>query len=293
MGHLTKVSVCSCLNEGYLCVCRYLQPLGTWLQCALESHELLALCLKKLKASVAKVRLIDAGFLWTEPHSKRIKMKLTIQKEVMNGAILQQVFVVEFVIQPQMCEDCHRVEAKDFWKAVVQVRQKLLRWMGARSGVIRSAVCVARGSWRSSSSWTSTLSEISVFFMQLFIQSPVIEIETVHEMCQDKWICFDFTNANINDEFLNKMNPHHVPDVVRQSRITSLQLMCIQYTEFLEDLEEDEMLRKNVNIFRDASKIPVVSETDDDGAPRISLAEMEDLSLSDATGGAGAHMMTD
>ncbi|KTF72386.1 hypothetical protein cypCar_00049051, partial [Cyprinus carpio] len=70
------------------------------------------------------VRLIDAGFLWTEPHSKRIMMKLSIQKEVMNGAILQKVFMVEFVIQPQMCEDCHRVEAKDFWKVVVQVRQK-------------------------------------------------------------------------------------------------------------------------------------------------------------------------
>lgn len=24
-----------------------------------------------------------------------------------------------------MCEDCHRIEAKDFWKAVVQVRQKV------------------------------------------------------------------------------------------------------------------------------------------------------------------------
>lgn len=45
--------------------------------------------------------------------------------QVMNGAILQQVFVVEFVIQYQMCDDCHRVEAKDFWKAVVQVRQKV------------------------------------------------------------------------------------------------------------------------------------------------------------------------
>lgn len=30
----------------------------------------------------AQVRLIDAGFLWTEPHSKRIKIKVTIQKEV-------------------------------------------------------------------------------------------------------------------------------------------------------------------------------------------------------------------
>lgn len=45
--------------------------------------------------------------------------------QVINGAVLQQVFVVEYTVQPQMCEDCHRIEAKDFWKAVVQVRQKV------------------------------------------------------------------------------------------------------------------------------------------------------------------------
>ena len=38
----------------------------------------MALCLKKLK-NLAKVKLIDASFLWTEPHSKRIKVKLAIQ----------------------------------------------------------------------------------------------------------------------------------------------------------------------------------------------------------------------
>ena len=72
-----------------------------------------------------QVRLVDAGFIWTEPHSKRLKVKLTIQKEVMNGAMLQQTFVVEFVVHNQMCDDCHRVEAKDFWRACVQVRQKV------------------------------------------------------------------------------------------------------------------------------------------------------------------------
>ena len=30
-------------------------------------------------------------WIWTEPHSMRLKIKITIQKEVMNGAILQQV----------------------------------------------------------------------------------------------------------------------------------------------------------------------------------------------------------
>lgn len=47
-------------------------------------------------------------------------------------------------------------------------------------------------------------------------------------------------------------------------------------------------------IISDVSKIPVESDTDDDGAPRISLVEMlEELSLTDATGGEGADMMTE
>lgn len=103
---------------------RYLQPPNNWITAQLESRELLTVCLKKVKALSKEVRLVDAGFVWTEPHSKRIKVKLTVQKEVVQGAVLQQVFVVEFTVVNQMCDDCHRVEAKDYWKAVTQVRQK-------------------------------------------------------------------------------------------------------------------------------------------------------------------------
>ncbi|CAG2162212.1 unnamed protein product [Oppiella nova] len=102
---------------------RYQQQMGQWIGADLESSQLMSFCLKKLK-SLNKVNLVDATFVWTEPHSKRIKIKLTVQKEVMGGTILQQTFVVEFVVNGHMCEDCHRREAKDFWKAVVQVRQK-------------------------------------------------------------------------------------------------------------------------------------------------------------------------
>ena len=70
------------------------------------------------------MHLVDAVFVYTEPHSKRLKVKLTIQKEVFNGAILQQIFVVEYVVQNLFCEACHRKEANDYWTAVVQVRQK-------------------------------------------------------------------------------------------------------------------------------------------------------------------------
>jgi nonsense-mediated mRNA decay protein 3 len=62
---------------------RYLQPPTHWVKAELESRELLTLCLKKLRG-LNRVRLIDASFIWTEPHSKRVKVKLTVQKEASN-----------------------------------------------------------------------------------------------------------------------------------------------------------------------------------------------------------------
>ncbi|CAH7686133.1 NMD3 family-domain-containing protein [Phakopsora pachyrhizi] len=103
---------------------RYLSPPQTWLLAELESKELLAICLRKLK-SLTKVRLIDAGFIWTEPHSKRLRVKLTIQKEVLASTILQQIFEVEYVIQHTQCPACCRLAAKNMWRALVQVRQKV------------------------------------------------------------------------------------------------------------------------------------------------------------------------
>ncbi|KAJ3192522.1 hypothetical protein HDU82_003147, partial [Entophlyctis luteolus] len=99
-------------------------PPNIWVVAELESKELLTLCLKKLKG-LSKVRLVDAGFIWTEPHSRRVKVKLTIQKEVFANTILQQVFVVEYMVSTQQCEECARVAAQLTWKAVVQVRQKV------------------------------------------------------------------------------------------------------------------------------------------------------------------------
>ena len=43
--------------------------------------------------------------------------------QVINAAILEQTFIVEYT--NQMCIDCQKKETKNFWKAVVQVRQKV------------------------------------------------------------------------------------------------------------------------------------------------------------------------
>jgi NMD protein affecting ribosome stability and mRNA decay/NACalpha-BTF3-like transcription factor len=101
---------------------RFLRP--PWVQAQLESKELLAICLKKING-LNKVKLIDAGFIWTEPHSRRLKVKLTIQKDVLNGVLLQQVFSIEVVLQNQQCEACERSFTDHVWRANVQVRQRV------------------------------------------------------------------------------------------------------------------------------------------------------------------------
>jgi nonsense-mediated mRNA decay protein 3 len=41
------------------------------------------------------------------------------------STIVQQIFQVEYLVQHTQCSDCARLAAKDTWKAVVQVRQKV------------------------------------------------------------------------------------------------------------------------------------------------------------------------
>jgi predicted Fe-S protein YdhL (DUF1289 family) len=66
---------------------RYLQPPQHWVAAALESKELMALCLRRLRG-LSKVRLVDASFIWTEPHSKRIKLKIKVQDVSAPGGVL-------------------------------------------------------------------------------------------------------------------------------------------------------------------------------------------------------------
>ncbi|POS84124.1 NMD3 family protein [Erysiphe pulchra] len=103
---------------------RWLMPPSSWVVATPESRELLALCLKKLRG-LHKVRIIDASFIWTEPHSKRIKVKLTIQDSVSDGVVLQQTFEVEYIVASQQCPDCAKSYTANIWRACVQVRQKV------------------------------------------------------------------------------------------------------------------------------------------------------------------------
>jgi len=110
---------------------RWHMDAGKWIGCELESRELMTLCLKNVSGlnksnnSGDKVRLVDAGWIWTEPHSMRLKVRLTVQKEVQAGTILQQSFVVVFIVRNQQCIECQAEFRQGSWKSLVQVRQRV------------------------------------------------------------------------------------------------------------------------------------------------------------------------
>jgi len=117
---------------------------GKWIACELESRELMSLCLsnvsglphsKSSSSSKKKghdhhqvtepIRLVDAAWIWTEPHSMRLKVRLTVQKQVQTGTILQQSFMVVFIVRNQQCMECQSEFRTGSWKTVIQVRQRV------------------------------------------------------------------------------------------------------------------------------------------------------------------------
>lgn len=94
-------------------------------------------------------------------------------------------------------------------------------------------------------------------------------------------------NTRTSWRILRKTNP-----CVRTSTSSKVRMRC--YFRYVRNPYGYHMCSSHPSALSDAAKIPVESDTDDEGIPRISLAEMmEDLNLNDATGGEGADMMTD
>ena len=97
-----------------------------WMHMEAESLPLLAHCMKKLSLEKHKCKVLDSLFVWTEPHSKRLKIAVNIEKHVLDEKIrLSQRVVIEFVIKPKQCMECIREATDHTWGARVQVRQRL------------------------------------------------------------------------------------------------------------------------------------------------------------------------
>lgn len=92
----------------------------------LESPQLLSSLLHLLNKYFRKsrLRLSHAEFVWTEPHSKRIKVKIRVQGEIASGTMVEQAHIVEFKVCDRLCDKCSKVSVNpDQWVAKVQLRQ--------------------------------------------------------------------------------------------------------------------------------------------------------------------------
>ena len=94
-----------------------------WVPAEPESAELLSLCVKRIKG-LKSVRLLNAEWVWTEPHSRRLKVKLTVARDVLSGSSVTQSLLVEFAVSARHCDKCARISQKQTWAAKVQLRQR-------------------------------------------------------------------------------------------------------------------------------------------------------------------------
>ena len=91
-----------------------------------ESLSLMNVLLKKVILSVKDTRVIEASYIWTEPHSKRIKIKVEIERSILDSKIsLRQVAVVEFVVRNAQCLECIREATDHSWKVCIQIRHRV------------------------------------------------------------------------------------------------------------------------------------------------------------------------
>lgn len=100
--------------------------------CEPESPQLLTICLKHVpilnkkghsNQTYNKIHIVDTSWIWTEPHSMRLKLRLTVRTDIGEVTIQQRVPVV-FMIKWKMCNNCDRQYTNRTWQALVQLRQK-------------------------------------------------------------------------------------------------------------------------------------------------------------------------
>ena len=101
---------------------RFLRP--PYVKIERESSDMMQLCLSRIKSYDKQVKIIDSNFIYTEPHSKVIKIKITIQKEIEKN-IISQNLIIEFKEKWGICRDCQKLQTPHTWASCVQIRQRV------------------------------------------------------------------------------------------------------------------------------------------------------------------------
>jgi nonsense-mediated mRNA decay protein 3 len=97
-----------------------------WAAHAMESQGLLSACMKKIHAlqQHQDVKILDASWIWTEPHSKRLKFFIDSERLIFEQRLpIRQRVLCTYIIKNSQCRDCIIKNSDHTWSAQLQVRQ--------------------------------------------------------------------------------------------------------------------------------------------------------------------------
>lgn len=72
------------------------------------------------------MKILEAIWVWTEPHSKRLRVCVDVEKSVLDGKVdLRQRVEIVYIVINRQCSECIRDASDHSWGAVIQLRQRV------------------------------------------------------------------------------------------------------------------------------------------------------------------------
>lgn len=99
--------------------------LNNWQSYQMESNELLTACMKKIPGmhSNHDVKVLGTAWIWTEPHSRRLKFYVDIERLILQEKVpIQQRVICSYVVKMSQCLSCIHGASEHTWGAMIQFR---------------------------------------------------------------------------------------------------------------------------------------------------------------------------
>ena len=194
-----------------------------------ESNSLLGVCLKKIRGLQNKdIRVVEANFIWTEPHSRRIKVGLVVEAEVLNGKTkVKQKVEVEFIHRMKKCMNCVKEASEHSWEALVQVRQ---RTTGSKAIIALEEMIVKAGLGALLNSVQITKEGLDLYCHNKNQGETVVAFVTSHMPCKVKTSKKQVSKLTAEYVFVVEVAPvckyDFVPITTKSGKIQELMLVA-------------------------------------------------------------------
>jgi nonsense-mediated mRNA decay protein 3 len=153
-----------------------------WVSHDAESPELLSFCVKKIpfmqNPASNSIKINDSNWIWTEPHSKRLKLYINYEHklEKYQSLTISNQIQAEFIIKNKQCMSCIYENNDHKWNAMIQLRS-----FSASSSI---SSLVNANALSATVMNAHTISKIYYQIEKLLIQSKmyqiILDIETIN-----------------------------------------------------------------------------------------------------------------